>query len=92
MVGQACNGEEAIGLAGDYAPEIICLDLDMPVMNGLDALRAIRAEQSTSKILMITGRTDRDAVLQAAKRGATGYIVKPFQPDKVLEAINKLLN
>jgi len=92
VVGQACNGEEAIGLVSDFSPEIICLDLDMPVMNGLDALRAIRAQQNASKILMITGRTDRDAVLQAAKGGATGYIVKPFQPDKVVEAINKLLN
>lgn len=91
VVGQGTNGHEAVALVAQHAPDIICLDIDMPVMNGFDALRAIRAKQSDGKIMMITGRTDRDAVEQAARNGATGYIVKPFQPDKVLQALKKLV-
>lgn len=91
VVGTAADGQQAVELVLQRKPEIVCLDMDMPVMNGLDALDRIHAALPQTKVLMITGRAGRDAVMQAARRGATGYILKPFAPDMVAAAIDKLL-
>lgn len=91
VVGEASDGKLAVDLVAQHRPEIVCLDLDMPVMNGLDALVAIHAQHPAAKIMMITGNANRDAILQAGKAGARGYILKPFRPEKVAEAIGKLL-
>ncbi len=91
VVGQAPDGRQAAEMVARCKPEIVCLDMDMPVMNGLDALDLIRVQSPASRVLMITGRAGKDLVMQAAKRGASGYILKPFQPDKVIEAIDRLL-
>jgi len=91
VVGEAADGKLAVELVAQRQPDIVCLDMDMPVMNGLEALEQIHANSPQAKVLMITGRAGRDLVMQAAKFGARGYILKPFEPDKVTEAINKLL-
>lgn len=91
VVGEAVDGRQAIDLVARHGPDLVCIDVDMPVMNGLDALAAIKAQTPQARVLMVTGRADREMVLEAAKRGATGYIVKPFDPDTVIEAIDKLL-
>ena len=75
----------------ELSPDIVCLDWDMPVMNGLGALRFILAARPKTKAVMITGRSDREAIVQAVQAGAKGYIVKPFHPDKVMSVIGKLL-
>jgi two-component system chemotaxis response regulator CheY len=92
VVGEASDGKQAVELVAQHRPDIVCLDLDMPVMNGIEALQAIRASQPTAKVMMITGNGNRDAILQAGKAGARGYILKPFRPEKVAEAIGKLLS
>lgn len=91
VVGEASDGKQAVELAAQHRPDIVCLDLDMPVMNGLEALQAIHAAAPAIKVMMITGNASRDAILQAGKAGARGYILKPFRPEKVTEAIGKLL-
>ncbi|MGE5469082.1 MAG: response regulator [Ignavibacteria bacterium] len=91
VVGEASDGKQAVELVGRHRPEIVCLDLDMPVMNGLEALQAIRAGHPDAKAMMVTGNGSRDAIVQAGKAGARGYILKPFRPEKVAEAIGKLL-
>jgi len=91
VVGEASDGKQAVDLVAQHHPDIVCLDVDMPVMNGLVALIAIHTAQPAAKVLMITGSSSRDAILLAGKSGARGYILKPFQPEKVIEAINKLL-
>ncbi|MDD5249565.1 MAG: response regulator [Rhodocyclaceae bacterium] len=91
VVGEACDGKQAVDLALRHRPDLVCLDLDMPVMNGFEALQSIHADDPAVKILMITGNANRDAILQAGKSGARGYILKPFHPEKVVEAIGRLL-
>jgi DNA-binding NarL/FixJ family response regulator len=91
VVGEATNGQLAIGVVDKFKPGIVCLDVDMPVMNGLDALVHIHARHPQAKVMMITGRSDKEMVQTAAQRGACGYILKPFAPDRVIEAIDKLL-
>jgi two-component system chemotaxis response regulator CheY len=91
VVGEASDGKQAIELAIQHGPDIVCLDIDMPVMNGLEALQAIHAQLPSAKAMMITGNGNRDAIVQAGKAGARGYILKPFRPEKVGEAIGKLL-
>ncbi|OHC70079.1 MAG: hypothetical protein A2045_05585 [Rhodocyclales bacterium GWA2_65_20] len=91
VVGEAWDGRQAANLVAEHRPDLVCLDIDMPVMNGLEALQAIRAAQPGVKVLMVTGSTNREAIMQAGKAGARGYILKPFHPDKVIEAIGKLL-
>lgn len=91
VVGEAWDGAQAAALAERHRPEIVCLDLDMPVMTGLEALPAIRASCPDARVLMITGSARREAIAEAARGGARGYILKPFHPDKVVEAIERLL-
>lgn len=91
VVGQAADGQHAIELVERCKPDIVCLDVNMPVMNGIDALEQIHARFPAAKVMMITGRADTEMVKAAAQRGARGYIVKPFVPERVIDAIKKLL-
>lgn len=91
VVGEAWDGKQAVELVAERRPDLVFLDIDMPVMDGLEALAAIHAAHPAAKVLMITGNARREAILQAGKSGARGYILKPFQPAKVAEAIDKLL-
>jgi two-component system chemotaxis response regulator CheY len=91
VVGEASDGKQGLELSCQHQPDLICLDINMPVMNGLQALEQLRTRQVKSKILMISGISDREMVVQALKDGAKGYILKPFEPDKVVTAINNLL-
>lgn len=91
VVAEAGDGKQAVGLVRQFKPDIVCLDWDMPIMNGLEALRLIRAEHPDIRALMITARSTREAIIQANQAGAKGYILKPFQPDKVTNSIAKLL-
>ncbi len=91
VVGEAWDGKQAVELVAQHRPDIVCLDVDMPVMNGLEALAEIHASHPEVKVLMITGSSSREAIMQAGKLGAKGYILKPFQPEKVVQGLAKLL-
>lgn len=91
VVGQACNGKQAVELVAKHNPDIVCLDIEMPNMNGLEALKAIRSQNPAAKVFMITTVGSRDSIMRAANAGANGYILKPFHPDKVVEAISAAL-
>lgn len=91
VVAQATDGRHAIEHATKHMPELACLDIEMPVMNGLDALEQIKKQCPKTKVLMVTSRSDRDLVAQAAKRGANGYIIKPFNPERIVSVINGIL-
>lgn len=91
VVGQACDGWQAVELVEKHAPDVVCLDIEMPNMNGLEALKVIRSKNPKMKVFMITTVVSRDTVARAASAGAMGYILKPFHPGKVTEAISRAL-
>jgi len=91
VVGEAHDGEQAVKLVAELQPDLVCLDVGMPVMDGMEALKVIRAASPDIKVLMITGNASRDMIMGATKAGAKGYILKPFHPDKVMDILTKLL-
>lgn len=87
VVGEAGNGEQAVEMALRLKPEIICLDIDMPKMGGLEVLARIRETLPQTAVLMVTAHAERETVQTAIANGAAGYIVKPFNSGRVLAAI-----
>jgi len=92
VAGEAGDGQQAIDIALREKPDVVCLDVEMPILDGLSALAKLRTLAPALPVMMITSHSDRETVQQAARAGAKGYIVKPYQPGKVELAIRKLLN
>ncbi len=91
VVQTACNGEEGVEAAKKHLPAIVCLDVDMPRMSGLEALPLIRAASPQSKVVMVTGNPNKAFVEEAITGGASGYILKPVRPAYVEAFMKKLL-
>ncbi len=92
ICGQAENGKIAIDNYISCKPDLITLDITMPVMDGIEALSLIRENDKNVKILMVTAAGQKGKVVDAVKHGATEFITKPFENDKILNAVNKCLN
>ncbi len=89
IVGEAGNGIEAIAQFQELRPDVMTLDITMPEKDGLAALKEIIAIDPNAKIVMCSALGQESKVLEAVKSGAKDFVVKPFQPDRVLSAINK---
>jgi DNA-binding NarL/FixJ family response regulator len=87
LVGLAANGEEAVRLAGEKRPDVILMDISMPLMDGVDATKAIRAADGDVGILMLTGSSAQSDVDRARKAGAAGYVTKDRIAAELIEAI-----
>jgi len=91
VVQSVTNGAEAVQAAKNHQPSVIFLDINMPVMGGMEALPLIKAASPQSAVVMVTGCVDKAQVTQAAGLGAVGYIIKPLRPAYVENFIRKLL-
>lgn len=91
ILGSAANGREGIEIVKNRHPELVCLDVDMPGMTGIEALPQVRAVSPNTKVVMITGNASRAIVEAAVAGGARGYFLKPIRPAKVAEFLKKLL-
>jgi NarL family two-component system response regulator LiaR len=87
LVAQATNGEEAVRLAQETQPDVIIMDLKMPVKDGLTAIREINQADLDTQILVLTSFPDDDQVFAAIKMGAIGFLLKDSAPEDLLEAI-----
>jgi two-component system nitrate/nitrite response regulator NarL len=76
VVGHARDGQEAVELAGQLSPDVVLMDISMPVMDGFEATRRIRSERPCAVILMLTGSNSREDIERARDVGATGYVTK----------------
>lgn len=91
VIGEADNGLKAVELYKKDRPDIVTMDITMPEMDGIQALKEIIEYDENAKIIMCSAMAQQAMVMDAIKFGAKDFIVKPFQADRVLEAINKAL-
>ena len=91
VVGLATNGRDGVEVVRKARPALVCLDVDMPEMTGIEALPEVHAASPQSRVVMVTGNAGRDIVSAAIAGGAKGYFLKPIRPAKVEEFIKKLL-
>jgi DNA-binding NarL/FixJ family response regulator len=91
VLGTATSGREGVEVVRKTHPALVCLDVDMPIMTGIQALPHVRAASPQSKVVMVTGNAGRDVVQAAIACGAKGYFLKPIRPAKVEEFMRKLL-
>lgn len=91
VVGEAENGRIAVEKYLELKPDIVTMDITMPEMDGLAALKAIRKDDPNAKVIMVSAMGQEAMVRDAVLNGAKGFIVKPFKEDGILAAISKLV-
>jgi len=91
IAGEAENGAIAVEKYKQLKPDLVTMDIVMPTMNGIEALKSIRTQDPSAKVIMCTAVGQENMVRTAIVSGARGYIVKPFQAPKVLEEVQKVL-
>jgi two-component system chemotaxis response regulator CheY len=92
VVGEAGNGNEAVARYQELRPEVMTLDITMPEKDGLAALQEIMALDPGARVVMCSALGQESKVLESIKIGAKDFVVKPFQPDRVLGAVDKALS
>jgi len=91
IVGEAGDGKSAVELFRVLRPDLVTMDIVMPEMDGLSVIDEIRKIDPNVKIMVVTALSDKSTGIEAMKRGAKSYVVKPFTPDKLKNAFVKLL-
>ncbi len=91
VVGEAADGVEAVQRFRELRPDLTTLDITMPVKDGLAALEEILALDPSARVVMCSALGQESKVLQSIKMGAKDFVVKPFQPDRLVEAVAKAL-
>ena len=89
VVGEAENGTKALEKYQELKPDLITMDITMPEMDGISAVKEIKKVDPNAKIVMCSAMGQQAMVIEAIQAGARDFIVKPFQPDRVLEAVRK---
>lgn len=92
VIGEAGNGLQAIAMAEELKPDIVTLDITMPEMDGLEAIEKILQVSPDTKIIMCSAMGQHSKVVDAIKRGARDFVVKPFEKTRVLQAIYNVMN
>jgi DNA-binding NarL/FixJ family response regulator len=87
LVGEAANGAEAVELCGERAPDVVLMDLEMPVADGIEATKRLQALHPDVAVVVLTSFSDRDRILQALDAGAVGYLLKDVEPEDLAKAI-----
>ena len=90
VAGEATNGEEAVILYSRLKPDLVTMDLVMPVMGGLEALRKIREVDPNAQVVVVTALDQKQSLMDSIRDGAIDFIVKPFERERVLNLLHKL--
>ncbi|MCS6972132.1 MAG: response regulator [Leptospiraceae bacterium] len=91
IVGKAANGKQAVEMFQQHMPDLVTLDITMPEMNGLEALEKMLNIKPDAKILVITAITEKSVAIEALKKGAKGFLNKPFNEESVKNAIREVM-
>ncbi len=92
VIGEAENGAQAVEKYKELKPDLVTMDITMPEMDGIAAVKEIMKIDPNARIVMVSAMGQQVMVIEAIQAGAKDFVVKPFQPDRVLEAINKALS
>jgi len=92
IAGEATNGAEAVRLYQELKPDLVTMDITMPEVDGIAAVKEIKKIDPSAKVVMVSAMGQQAMVIEAIQAGASDFIVKPFQPDRVLEALKKALS
>ncbi len=92
VIGEASSGVAAMEWIEKIVPEVVCLDVMMPDIGGLEILAHIKKISPDTVVLMVTGSNNKETVVKAIRAGANGFIVKPFNPATLLQSINYSVN
>ena len=90
LVGEASDGEEAVRMATELAPDVVLMDVRMPKLLGIEAARQIKADQPSTKIVMLTVSDDEEDLFEAIKAGASGYLLKEVEPAEIAAALRQI--
>jgi two-component system chemotaxis response regulator CheY len=90
VAGEAGDGQAAVSLYQELRPDLVTMDLVMPIMGGLEALRQIRALDPEAKVVVVTALDQKQALKESIRDGAIDFIVKPFERERVLNLLLKL--
>jgi len=91
IVGEASNGREGVGKFKDLNPDLVTMDIVMPEMNGIDAVKEIVGDNPSAKILIVSAMGQQQLVVEAIQAGAKDFVVKPFEATRVLSAVERML-
>ncbi|MGI6038102.1 MAG: response regulator [Limnochordia bacterium] len=89
VIGEAADGEEAIAKYMELKPDLVTMDITMPKLDGISAIKAIVAKDPQARIIVCSAMGQKAMVIEALKAGAKDFLVKPFEPERVLEALQK---
>lgn len=92
VIAEAADGAQAVELYKEHQPDLVTMDITMPEMDGIAALKEIKQINGNAKVIMCSAMGQQAMVIDAIQAGAKDFIVKPFQADRVLEAIGKTLS
>jgi two-component system, NarL family, response regulator DegU len=92
VVGEASNGAEAIDLVNEMNPDVLILDMEMPVMDGVEVARRLQADKSPVRILVLSAYDDRQYILEMLNMGASGYLIKDEAPEVIVDAVQGVAN
>jgi two-component system, NarL family, response regulator DegU len=87
VVGEASNGAEAIDLVNELNPDVLILDMEMPVMDGVEVARRLQANKSPVRVLVLSAYDDRQYILEMLNMGASGYLIKDEAPEVIVDAV-----
>ncbi len=91
VVGEATNGLEGYEQYVELKPDIVTLDITMPVLDGIEALKKIKGEYPEAKVIMVTAAGQKSKMIEAVQNGASEFVSKPFEPDNLKSIISKVL-
>ena len=91
VVAEADNGEDAVSLYKEHSPDLITLDMVMPRLDGLGALRGIREQNPAAQVVMVSAVNQKDKLSECISSGAMDFIVKPFDPERLLQFFKRYL-
>jgi len=90
VTAQASNGREAVDLANTYKPDVVLMDINMPILNGLQAVKEIRELGLETKVIMLTINDDREYLFKSLQSGAQGYVLKDAEPSVLIDAVRNV--